>query len=188
MSSPFDKKKATAAPRGGTATKAKADDGLPDPTNIGEDKPISDDPFAASDPSGISGWKALHFLGQLVLMHPTETGEMKTSSNTPENPLSEFVRFDFIPITVPDVPEVIDNFGEVEAFEPYEVGERIEDVLVFNRPLVREGKRALDKGISWIIGRIERGAKKQGQSRPLILVQATEEDKALYAEWRKSIA
>ena len=179
MSSPFDKK-------GGTAAKSRAAAGnedIPTPTNIGADKPVGkSDPFAVAAPSGITGRKALHFLGQLVVLKATEHGEMKTSSNTTENPTSEFVRFDIIPVTAPEVYEVTDNFGEIEEFDPYEVGERQDDVLVFNKPLVREGKRALDRGITWLIGRIERGDKKPGQSRPIILVEATTEDIAIYEE------
>ncbi|AXN53320.1 hypothetical protein PBI_THONKO_48 [Mycobacterium phage Thonko] len=208
--SPFNKK------GGGTATASKtASKGsdMPDEvTNIGEDEPTKvpaprkGDPFAdnagIADPSGVSGMKPIYFMGQLVLMHPTETGFMKTSSNTPENPQSEYVRFDIIPLTVPeegsvtrspvvvqgDEYAVLNKDGEVETCEPYQIGERIEDVLVFNKPLVREGKRALDRDIPWLIGRIELGQKKVGQSPPVILVQATDEDKAIYAEVRKALA
>ena len=172
MSSPFDKK-------GGTATATKARNGskapadLPDVTNIGEDSPVGNDPFAASDPSGISGVKISDFVGHLVLIHATETGRMVTSANKPGED-SEFVRADIIPLTVPDT------------FEGDEcvAGERYDDVLLFQAALVREGKKALDKGIAWVIGRIEMGQAKKGKNAPYLLVPATDEDKALYQQWR----
>lgn len=191
--SPFDKKGGTAtATKTAPAGKAKADDADPttaEVTNVGEDKPITKgDPFNASDPTGISGYKPLFFMEQLVLMHPTETGWMKTSSNTPENPQSEYVRYDIIPLTVPETFTFMNKDGEEETCEPYEVGERIEEVLVFNKPLVREGKKALDNGTAWLLGRITYGTKKAGQSKPVILVAGDDEDKALYQEWRTAAA
>lgn len=215
MSSPFNRNKGgtaavKAAPAKAAAAKvAKAD--ADDPTkaevvNLGEDKPLPTvDPFNAADPTGISAYKPIAFMDQLVLMHPTETGKMKTSANNAENPESEFVRFDIIALTVPQPPEdgtitrtpavakgdvfaVMNKDGDVETFEPYEVGERLDDVLVFNKPLVREGKKALDNGTSWILGRIKLGNKKQGQSPPVIIVAGDEEDKALYQEWRNAVA
>jgi hypothetical protein len=136
-----------------------------------------------------------------VLMHPTDTGWMKTSSNTPENPQSEYVRFDIIPLTVPEEGDltrnpairaadgnvaVLNKDGDTETFEAYEVGERLDDVLIFNKPLVREGKNALDKGNPWMLGRITLGQKKAGQSPPVILVEGDEEDWALFEAWRAS--
>ncbi|AYD82045.1 hypothetical protein I5G60_gp51 [Mycobacterium phage Saguaro] len=201
MSSPFDKKKGGTA----TATKATATADANDPTaapvtKINGDAAPKGDPFAnVARPTGISGYKPIAFMGQLVLMHPTETGFMKTSSNTPENPQSEYVRFDIIPLTEPQPgnptrsPAVRDDEGNVvvlnkdgdpEVFDGYEVGERIDDVLVFNKPLVREGKNALDKGNAWMLGRIELGQKKVGQSPPVILVDGSEEDWALFEQWR----
>lgn len=184
--SPFDKKTG-----GGIATAPKAapagsdDPRQADVTNVGEDKPVTkSDPFHASDPSGISGYKPLYFLNQLVLMHPSEHGSMKTSSNTPENPTSEYVRFDIIPLTVPDEFKFMNKDGDWEECEPYDVGQRLDDMLVFNKALVREGKKALDNGTSWLLGRIVKGNKKPGQSAPYILVAGSEEDKAIYQQWR----
>lgn len=201
--SPFDKKSAgSTATASRPAPAAASRDDLPDATNVGESAPLSKtagaDPFSASDPTGISGYKPAFFLGQLVLMHPTEFGSMKTSSNTPENPTSDFVRFDIIALTVPeagnlsrnpvvaqgDVYAVLDKDGDTQTCEPYSVGERIDDVLVFNKPLVREGKKALDNGTAWLLGRITLGQKKQGQSAPTILVAGSDEDKVIYQEWR----
>ncbi|QGH75299.1 hypothetical protein I5G61_gp51 [Mycobacterium phage Quesadilla] len=204
--SPFNKGGAA------TATKPAASkrDALPDEvTNAGSEDgapaqtvKAKGDPFGnVGDPTGVSGYKPGSFMGQLVLMHATETGWMKTSSNTPENPQSEYVRFDIIPLTVPEegAPTrnpatkdaegnvtVLNKDGDVETFEAYEVGERIDDVLIFNKPLVREGKKALDNGTAWVLGRITLGQKKQGQSPPVILVAADEEDKSLFQEWRKA--
>lgn len=203
--SPFDKK------GGGTATATKAeaapaadanDPTKAEVTSVGSGKPVKGDPFGnVAKPSGISGYKPISFMGQLVLLHPTETGFMKTSSNTPENPQSEYVRFDIIPLTVPEAgtptrnPAVLDDEGniavlnkdgDVETFDAYEVGERLDDVLVFNKPLVREGKNALDKGNAWLLGRITLGQKKVGQSPPVILVEGTAEDNDLFESWRAS--
>lgn len=198
MSSPFSKKK------GATAT-ADTPAGGSDPTTAtvtkisGEAGPKGD-PFSnVASPSGISGYKPISFMGQLCLLHPTETGWMKTSSNTPDNPQSEYVRFDIIPLTAPKPgtptrsPAVLDengnvavlnNQGEIETFDAYEPGERIDDVLVFNRPLVREGKNALSKGNEWMLGRIELGQRKAGQSPPVILVEGDEDDWAVFEQWR----
>lgn len=196
-----------AAPAGRGKSAGKVDPAdLPDVTNAGEDTPISNDPYAAADPTGVSGYKPLFFLGQLVLVHPTESGKMRTTSNTPENPESPYARVDIIPLTVPepgtpstsetvqitDGDEVLfaalNKDGEVETCEPYEVGERLEDILVFNKALVREFNRALDKGTAWLLGRIVKGNKKPGQSAPYILVAGSDEDKELYAKWRQEMA
>lgn len=186
--SPFDKKGGNATATAPAKATSNGSD-LPDAVNLGEDQPISKgDPFAAADPSGVSGYKPLYFLNQLVLMHPSEHGSMRTSSNTPENPESEFVRFDIIPLTVPDSFTFLNKDGDEETCEPYEVGERLEDILVFNKALVREGKKALDKGTAWLLGRIVKGNKKPGQSAPYILVAGSDEDKAIYQEWRNNAA
>lgn len=200
--SPFNKGGAATASRSAAAAEpAKADlPGADAVTDVGESKPISKgDPFAGgvSDPTGISGYKPIAFMGQMVLLHPTEHGTMKTSSNTPENPTSDFVRFDIIPLTVPQPGNltrtpaisdadgnvaVLNKDGDTETFEGYEVGERLDDVLVFNKPLVREGKKALENGTAWLRGRIQLGAKKPSQSPPVILAQLDEDDKGLYDE------
>jgi hypothetical protein len=209
--SPFDKKSGgttatKAAPASKGAPSAKTEE-LPDATNLGEEKPISKgDPFSAADPAGISGFKMQYFLGQLILVHPTEHGKMKTTSNSPENPESEFVRVDIIPLTVPEPGQpnsqsavaidgedgvefaVVNKDGDVEPFEPYEVGERIDDVMAFQKALVREFKKALDNGTAWLLGRLVKGNKKPGQSAPYILVAGSDEDKALYQEWRNAAA
>ncbi|QPX62162.1 hypothetical protein PBI_INDLOVU_47 [Mycobacterium phage Indlovu] len=200
--SPFNKGGAAA-----TAPAAKAEakkDDLPDATNLGEDKPISKgDPFAAADPAGISGFKMQYFLGQLILVHPTEHGSMKTSTNNSDKPESEFVRVDIIPLTVPEPGQptsqtsadigdgqfaIINKDGDVEPFDAYEVGERLDDVLAFQQALVREFKKALDNGTAWLLGRLVKGNKKPGQSAPYILVAGSDEDKALYQEWRNKAA
>lgn len=192
--SPFDKKggaATTAAPakKAAPAAKAKADaSSLPDAAPMGGDAPIAKkgaSPFdTPAAPAGIAGYKPLHFLDQLVLMHTTEHGSMKTAYSTPEKPLQEFVKVDIIPLTLPDEFGFTNKFGEYEACEEFEVGDRIDDLLFFNGPLVREGKRMLDRDISWVLGRIRKGERKPNQDAPIILVAATEEDQAIYNEWR----
>lgn len=172
--SPFDKKggsTATAATEGKSAGKADPS-AVPDATNLGEDKPISKgDPFAAADPAGISGYKVQDFLDQLILVHPTESGKMATTISAD----SEYVRVDLIPLTAPE------DAG-------YEAGERIDDVLVFQTALRREFNKALDNGTAWLLGRLTLGNKKPGQSPPYILVAGSDEDKAIYQEWRAQAA
>lgn len=190
MSSPFDKKKG-----GATATAAKpAADTTPDPrqadvTSVGDDSPIKGDPFAGgvADPGGSGGYKPGHFMGQLVLMHFTEVGRMKTvNSGNEEDGKSPFTRVDLIPLTLPDEFGFTNKYGEYEECDPFAVGERLDDNLFFNKPLVREGKRALDRGIPWVLGRIQKGARKEGQDAPVILVAASDEDKAIFEAWRQS--
>ncbi|AVJ49416.1 hypothetical protein SEA_CHUNKY_50 [Mycobacterium phage Chunky] len=201
--SPFSGKGGAATAAAPAPSKGKVDPtDLPDVTNVGEDKPVGADPYAAADPTGVSGYKPAFFLGQLVLMHPTEYGTMATVHDK-DGKESEFVRFDIIPLTVPEpgTPNAqtavrLDNGnfgflnrdGEVEECEPYEVGERLDDIMVFNKALAREGKKALDRGIAWVLGRIVKGVKKPNQSAPFILVAGSEEDKALYQQWRQSLA
>lgn len=206
MPGPFDKKKGAAAGGAATATApAKAatngsDAADAQPTKLGGAPAPKGDPFAnVGRPTGISGYKPISFMGQLVIMRPTDTGWMKTSSNTPDNPQSEYVRFDITPLSVPEPgdltrnPAILDDDGNVsvlnkdgdrETFDPYEVGDTLPDVLVFNKPLVREGKSALDKGGNPLLGRIELGQKKAGQSPPVILVDASDEDWEFFEQWR----
>ena len=191
MSSPFNKKK------GGTATAAAPatnGDSTPDPrqvdvASVGDDKPIKGDPFAGgvADPGGTGGFKPGHFMDQLVLIHFTEVGRMKTvNSANEEDGKSPFTRCDLIPLTLPDQFGFTNKYGEFEECDEFEVGERLDDNLFFNKPLVREGKRALDRGIPWVLGRITKGQRKEGQDAPVILVAATDEDKAIFEAWRQS--
>lgn len=194
-SSPFARGGAVTSEAPAPATKApakekaaKADDGPLDASPAGSSAPIAgrpSDPFNAAAPSGVSGYKPLYFVGQLVLMHATETGSMKTSSNTAEKPTSEFVRFDIIPLTAPEDFTFTNIYGDEETCEPYSPGERLDDVLIFNSALVREGKRMLDNGTAWILGRIVKGNRKEGQSAPYIIVEGDEEDQAIYQAWRE---
>jgi hypothetical protein len=193
VSSPFNKK-------GGTATKSAPADAAPaaddNPrtaavASVGEDsKPVAKaDPFAGgvADPGGTGGYKPGHFMGQLVLMHFTEVGRMKTvNSGNEEDGKSPFTRVDLIPLTLPETFGFTNKYGEYEECDPFEVGERLDDNLFFNKPLVREGKRALDRQIAWVLGRIQKGARKEGQDAPVILVAATDEDKAIFEAWRQS--
>jgi hypothetical protein len=178
---------AKAAPKA-AKPEAAAEDSPLDASPAGSSAPIAgrpNDPFNAVAPSGVSGYKPLYFVNQLVLMHATETGSMKTSSNTPEKPTSEFVRFDIIPLTAPESFTFTNIYGDEETCEPYSPGERLDDVLIFNSALVREGKRMLDNGTHWILGRIVKGNRKEGQSAPYIIVEGDEEDQAIYQAWRE---
>jgi len=196
MPSPFDKKSggtatATKAPAAGG--KAKADPSeLPQATNLGEDKPLPKkgaSPFdAPAAPAGIQAYKPGHFMDQLVLLHATEAGSMKTAYSTEEKPKQEFVKFDVIPLTLPEEFGFTNKFGEYEPCEPFEVGDRIDDCMFFNGPLVREGKRMLQRDISWILGRIVKGERKQGQDAPVMIVPADEEDQEIYNQWRAAAA
>ncbi|QWY84393.1 hypothetical protein SEA_KNOCKER_51 [Mycobacterium phage Knocker] len=204
MSSPFNKKK------GGTATAEKptADDlATGEVANVGEENTApaaKADPFAGgiADPSGISGLKPIAFMNQLVALHAVETGRRVTAnSGNEEDGKSPYAVFDLIPITVPeeggeptkekpvrrgDEVVVLNKDGDPESFEAYEVGERLDDLMFFNKPLVAEAAKALRKGHQWVLGRITYGEKKPNQSRPIILRVATPEDKALFEEWRAS--
>lgn len=206
--SPFAKGGATAtASKTETAPAAKpADDDLDNVTNVGEDAPLptarAADPFNVSDPSGISGYKPIAFMNQLVMLHPVETGRRVTvNSGNEEDGKSPYAVVDIIPLTVPepgDAPTkelmvargneyvVLNKDGDEESFEPYAVGERLDDLMFFNKPLVAEAEKALRKGSAWILGRITYGVKKPNQSRPIILVEGSAEDKALFERWRAS--
>lgn len=199
MPSPFDKKSgSTATAPAAAASKAPAD--LPAPVgkaDVGEGKPVGakSDPFGnVADASGISGLKSSFFLGQMVLLNATEHGHMTTTVSKPGEQ-SEYVRFNIVPLTVPEVGQanahtvtvdedgnfqILNKDGDIETCEPYAIGERLEDVLIYNGPLIREGKKALDKGTTWIRGRIVKGNKKPGQSAPYILKALDEDDVDVY--------
>lgn len=209
MPSPFDKSKnrtAAASTAGATATATEdapaPKAALPDAAAFSGDDPVSSDPYNAADPTGISGYKPIAFMNQLVLIHPTHAGRMVTvNSGNEEDGKSPYCEVDLIPLTVPteggtptkeamvvreDTYVVLNKDGDEEAFEAYEVGERLNDLRFFNKPLVAEADKAIKRGTNWILGRITYGNKKPNQSRPIILVAASDEDKALYAEWRKT--
>ena len=205
MPSPFDKKKpAAAAPTSGPASSGVATAppppaALPDAAAFSDD---ADDPYNAADPSAMSGYKPISFMNQLVLIHPIDTGRMKTkNSGKEEDGKSPYAKIDLIPLTTPeagttptkdkmvargDAFVVLNKDGDEEEFEPYEIGERLEELVVFNKPLVASVASAKRKGNNWILGRITRGEAKEGQSVPIILVAASAEDKAYYQQWRQS--
>lgn len=210
--SPFAGKGGTAAKTTAVAPAAKAaapSSELPDDvTNVGEDEPVAKapagDPYNASDPTGISGLKPIAFMNQLVLLHPVKAGRRVTANSAnEEDGKSPYAVFDLIPLTVPEAGAtptkeqmvarddefaVLNKDGDEETFEPYAVGERLDDLMFFNKPLVAEAEKALRKGTAWILGRITYGVKKPNQSRPIILVPGSDEDKALYQEWRRSVS
>lgn len=188
--SPFNRGGVAAASAPVAAPAAK--DALPDPVNVGDDQPISKgDPFAGgvADPTGVSGYKPIHFMDQLILMHPTEYGSMVTTTSTAAKPESEFIRADVIPLTVPAAfDQFVNGQGNVDPCEPYEAGQRLEDVMMFNQALVREGQRALQRGTAWILGRVTKGKAQKGRNAPVIIVAASDEDKAIYSSWRQAEA
>ena len=143
------------------------------------------DPFAGgvAAPAGIAGYKPGHFMNQLVLLHATEHGSMKTKYSTVEKPLQEFVRFDLVPLTLPDEFGFTNKFSEYEACEPFAVGDHLDGLMFFNGPLVREGKNMLDRGIRAIMGRIVKGPRQQGQDAPVQIIEASPEDKAYFDAW-----
>jgi hypothetical protein len=171
VSSPFAKKSAGST---ATATAPAADPKTAAVASVGEDNK----PVAKADP----------FMGQLVLLHFTEEGRMKTvNSGNEEDGKSPFCRVDVIPLTLPDEPGKFTNkYGEVETEDPFEVGQRLDDNLFFNKPLVREAKRAIERKLDWVIGRIDKGPRKEGQDAPVILKEATAEDMAIFEAWRAS--
>jgi len=197
MPSPFDKKKTAAAPAATAVAEAPAaaPAELPGPVgkaDVGPDKVgAKSDPFGnIADASGISGYKSAFFLGQIVLLNATEHGHMNTTVSKPGEQ-SEYVRFNIVPLTIPVAGtanaftttvdddgnyQILNKDGEIETCEPYALGERLEDVLIYNAPLIREGVKALNKGTTWIRGRIVKGNKKPGQSAPYILKALDEND------------
>lgn len=202
MSSPFNKGKSTATASAPAAQAAAGEaPGLPAPETKGgpgeKSTGAKSDPFGnIQDAQGISGLKSSAFLGQMVLMHAKETGEMTTSVKREDGKPSPFCRVDLVPLTVPQpgavngqtatlndegLIQILDKDGDVETFEAYALGEKLEDVLLFNAPLIREAKGALEKGITWKRGWIVKGNKKPGQSAPYILKALEgDEDIAIY--------
>lgn len=200
MPSPFDKKSGSTATAPAAAAPAAEAPGLPAPETKGDGAPKSTgakaDPFGnVQDATGISGLKSSAFLGQMILMHAKETGEMSTSVKREDGKPSPFARCDIIPLTVPEpgavngqtatlndegLIQILDKDGDIQTFEAYELGEKLEDVLLFNAPLIREAKGALEKGITWKRGWIVKGNKKPGQSAPYILKALEEDDIEVY--------
>jgi hypothetical protein len=178
--SPFAGKGGAAAVKTPPAAASPANDGVSavDVADVGKD------PFDVANPSGISDQKALYFLDQLVMFHATEYGSMATIQSTAEKPESEFVRVDFIALTAPDQFTFVNGQGVTEECEPYEVSQRFDDVLVFNAALVNEGRKSLEKGIEWKLGRIAKGTARPGRNAPLLLVEASPEDKAYFQQWK----
>lgn len=151
---PFDQKKA-----GGTATATKARGGLA--AANGDADPIAapprrggGDPFALPS-SGGGDYKFTEFLGELLLVRPTEAGVMPTKID----PESEFVRVDVIRL---------DNENE-----------QVEDLIVFASALIRTFKAVLRGDNEWVLGRLQMGEAKNGKNAPYILTQPGSEDIAL---------
>lgn len=147
-------------PKGGTATKtappaaSQDQDDAADasgPVGIGPKR----DPFAMPSGGG-SDYKISEFLGELLLVSPTEVDSMVTSVSK-DGP-SEFVRVDVIRL---------DNGNE-----------RVDDLLVFQEALRRTLKKVLRGDNAWVLGRLEMGTAQKGKNAPYILSKPTEEDVA----------
>lgn len=136
---------------GGTATKTRsrglaAANGDSEPTSV---KPR--DPFAV--PSGGGGdYKFTEFVGELLLVRPTEVEVRATSVD----PNTECVHVDVIRL---------DNENE-----------QVDDMLVFGSALIRTFKAVMRGDNDWVLGRLEMGEAKKGRNAPYILTTPTEDD------------
>jgi hypothetical protein len=149
MSSPFDNGPATA-----TKSKAKA----ADPFDTVGDTPapaVKGDPF--SSPSGASEHRISDFVGELLLVKPTEDiEEMLTEIGT-----TDAVRADVVPLTGSSA------------------GELCEDMLIFQMALKRALRKVMNGDKPYLLGRLAMGTKKPGKSAPYIFEEATAEEVAI---------
>lgn len=150
MANPFDTKKSSGStatatkPKGGLAAAGGDEDSEPKTVRRG-------DPFAM--PSGGGGdYKFSEFLGELLLVRPTEEGTMDTEVAND----SEYVRADVVRL---------DNENE-----------QVEDLLVFQVALIRTLKKVMRGPNEWVLGRLARGEAKKGKSAPYILSKPTDEE------------
>jgi hypothetical protein len=152
MSSPFDNGPATA-----TKAKAKAAPAT-DPFDTGVEvaaPPVKGDPF--STPGGATEHRISDFVGELLLVKPTEDiEEMLTEIGT-----TDAVRADITPLTGPNA------------------GELCEDMLVFQMALKRSLRKVMNGDKPYLLGRLTMGSKKPGKSAPYIFAEATPEEVAI---------
>lgn len=119
----------------------------------GEQNTITD---LFANPGGGGGDQRIQdFLGELLLVNATEyIPEMTTRIGT-----GDAVRVDVIRLEA-------DN-------------EQVGDLLVFQEALKRELRKLMrNPSASWLLGRLEMGAEKNGKSAPYILTEATDAEKA----------
>lgn len=113
------------------------------------------DPFSVA--GGFSDGKITDYLGELLLVKPTEViEEMDTEIGTAK----DVVRAD------------------VTVLSGDEAGETFEDMLVFQVALKRALIKVLDGPNPFLLGRLGKGAKKAGKSAPYIFETPTPEDVA----------
>lgn len=124
----------------------------------GQDAPAGD-PFGA--PSGGGEHNLTDYLGELVLVTPTEWIE---SMPTKKGPTSA-MRVDFVVLTGPSQ------------------GLEASDALVFQVVLKKDLKNIQRKGIPMLLGRMAKGEERNGNSAPWLFVEATEDDKVLARQW-----
>lgn len=155
MSSPFDRGTTT------TAAAAPREDVFDSATEDGDVAPGKvHDPF--STPSGTSDYRINDFVGELLLVKPTEDiTDMVTEIGT-----TDAVRVDMVPLT-----------GNVAR------GQKLDDILVFQMALKRALRKVLDGGNPYLLGKLTMGAKKPGKNAPYIFDKPTDEDKALARAW-----
>lgn len=151
MANPFDNKKPSStatkerpAAKGGMAA-ANGDD---EPTTV-----RTGDPFAMPSGGG-SDYKFTEFLGELLLVKPTEVDTMPTKISAE----TEIVRCDVIRL---------ENENE-----------QVDDLLVFQSALIRNLKKVLRGPNEWVLGRLELGEAKNGKNAPYILTKPTGDEVA----------
>lgn len=121
------------------------------------------DPFSA--PSGISGEKITQFVGELLMVKPTEViPEMTTKRGVAK----DVVRADVAVLS-----------GE-------RAGELIKDMLVFQQALKRELIKVLEaRQNPYLLGRLGQSAAKEGKDPAWIFVAYSEADVELARAWLK---
>lgn len=149
---PFDKggKTATIAPRANGKAKAA---GFDTAASDGDVRPGAKvDPFTT--PAKSSDYRIADFLGELVLVRPTEViEEMVTEVGT-----TDAIRADVTPLT-----------GEL-------AGTLCEDLLVFQLALKRALRKVLEGSNPYLLGRLTKGTAKAGKSAPYIFAEPTPEE------------
>ncbi|ACM42212.1 hypothetical protein PHLYER_48 [Mycobacterium phage Phlyer] len=150
-----------AAPRTTAAAKPQAGDGFDGVDESGSHVPgKAADPFSA--PPGISEYKITDFLGETLLVEPTEViEEMDTEIGTAK----DVVRANVVVLTG-------ENQGLVA-----------EDVLVFQMALKRSLLRVLDGPNPYLLGTLALGSAKKGKNAPYIFQKADDEGAALARQW-----
>ncbi len=150
MTNPFEKNAAK------TAAKPVTGDGFDTATDDGGVAPgRTGDPF--STPAGSSEHRISEFVGELLLVKPTEDiMEMVTEIGT-----TDAVRADIVPLSGPNA------------------GELCEDMLVFQMALKRALRKVMTGSNPFLLGRLGMGSKKPGKNAPYIFEQPTPEDVAV---------